>query len=324
MDNPNTVSRRRQRFTETPGTSSLSKYLLSEFSRSPVDKIVDDKIHEVLLRSENEELIGIILDLQKRGIDTSSLVSLKDKEEFWEVVTSKLLLEREDLDKLKELDPFEVLLKSKAGLPLPNWSTFVSGFQSPSSPFHIITSSSASTSPIGLQTPSNLPHISSVSSVPLVHVITVPPLIMAVPAKYAPLALPTVLNDLPSKYTARIPTWGGDEEIIAEENVDRFNDFVDREEIDDEDVKLRLFSQTFIGEVRKWFKALIVGGIHTWREFEESFLRNWGNRTNPMQALFEYNTLRRAPDETIQNFSKRFNKVFNSITARLKTPEALA
>ena len=65
VDNPNTISRSKQRFTETPGTPSFSKSLLSEFSRSPEDKIVDDKIHEVLLRSENEEeLIGIILYLQ--------------------------------------------------------------------------------------------------------------------------------------------------------------------------------------------------------------------------------------------------------------------
>lgn len=80
----------------------------------------------MLFRSENEEeLIGIILDLQKRGIGTSALVSQEDKEEFWEVVTSELLLEREALDKLKELYPFEVLLKSNACLPLPNWSTFL-------------------------------------------------------------------------------------------------------------------------------------------------------------------------------------------------------
>jgi hypothetical protein len=147
---------------------------------------------------------------------------------------------------------------------------------------------------------------------------------MAVPARYAPLALPAVLHDLPSKYAARIPTWGGDEEITAEEHVDRFNDFVDREEVDDEDVKLRLFAQTFIGEVRKWFKALRAGSIHSWVEFEDSFLRKWGNRTNPVQALTEYNNLRRAPDETVQNFSKRFNKVYNSIPAHLKPPGALA
>ena len=263
IDNPNTISRRRQRFTETPGTPYFSKSLLSEFSRIPEDKIVDDKIHEVLLRSENEEeLIGIILDLQKRGIDTSSLVSQKDKEEFWEVVTSELLLVEEDLNKLKELDPFEVLLKSKTDLPLPNWSTFVSGLQSPNSPFRTSTLSSASASPGSSQSLGNPPLISFGFTVPIVPIITSPPFIMAIPTRYAPLALLAVLHDLPSKYAARIPTWGGDEDITSEEHVDRFNDFVDREEVDDEDVKVRLFAQTFIGEVRKWFKALTTGSIH--------------------------------------------------------------
>jgi len=117
------------------------------------------------------------------------------------------LLEKESLDKLKELDPFKVLLNSKAGLPLPNWSSFVSGLQKPSSP----------------------PHISSSSSVPVIPITIVPPLIMAAPARYAALVLPIVLHNLPSKYAARIPTLGSDEEITAEEHVYRFNDFVDRE-----------------------------------------------------------------------------------------------
>jgi len=55
VDNPNTISRRKKIFPDIPGTSSVSKYLFPEFSRSLENKIVDDKIHEVLLRSENEE-----------------------------------------------------------------------------------------------------------------------------------------------------------------------------------------------------------------------------------------------------------------------------
>lgn len=147
---------------------------------------------------------------------------------------------------------------------------------------------------------------------------------MGLPARYASLALPAVLHDLPSKYAARFPTWGGDEDITTEEHLDRFNDFADREEVDGEDVKLRLFAQTFIGEVRKWCKALRAGSIHNWEKFEDSFLRKWGNITNPVQALTEYKNLRRAPDETIQNFSKRFNKIYNSIQTHLKPPRALA
>lgn len=215
-------------------------------------------------------------------------------------------------------------MKSKAGLHLPNWSSFVSGLQKPSSPLHISSSSSVSTIPSGLQKPSSPPHISSSSSVPIIPITTVPPLIMVAPTRYAPPVLPAVLHDLPSKYDARIPTWGSDEEITAEEHVDRFNDFVDREEVDDEDVKLRHFAQSFIGEVRKWFKALTPGSIRNWAEFEDNFLRKWGNRTNSVQALIEYNSLKRASDENVQDFSKRFNKVFNSIPAHLKPSEALA
>ena len=137
----------------------------------------------MLFRSESEKgLIDVILDLKKRGIDTSALVTQEDKEEFWEAVTSELLLEKEYLDKLKEPYPFEVFLKTKAGLPLPNWSSIVSGLQKPNSPSHISSSSSVSTIPKTI-----------------VH-----PLNMVGPTRHDPLVLPVVFHDLPSKYVARI------------------------------------------------------------------------------------------------------------------------
>ena len=67
----------------------------------------------------------IVLDLHRRGIHSSAFVTQKDKEEFWEAVTLELLLEREYLDRLKELDPFEILLIRKFGVPLLDWSSDV-------------------------------------------------------------------------------------------------------------------------------------------------------------------------------------------------------
>ena len=57
----------------------------------------------------------IVLYLHRRAIDTLTLVTQKYKEELWEAVTSELLLGRESLDRLKELDPIEILLRSKSG-----------------------------------------------------------------------------------------------------------------------------------------------------------------------------------------------------------------
>lgn len=231
----------------------------------------------------------------------------KYKEEFLEVVTLEILLERDYSDRLKELDPFEILLRSKSGFPLLNWSKIVTGQERPNNP---PPNSSFSSTVV----------VPKTTTVPVIMAENVPPPPADALARYAPLVLIVSLNPLPSKYFARIKTRGSDEEITVEENVDQFNNFIDREDFDHEDFKMRLFSQCFTGEVRKWFKALTQGILHNWNEFEDSFLRKWGYRTNHVQALTEYNILKRAVDETIQNFSKIFNKFYDSTLAHLKPP----
>ena len=121
VDNPNTISKGIKGSYSKSGTPSHLRDLSFEILRNPEDNKFDDKIQEVLFRSENEnELTEIVIDLQRRGIDTSALLTKKEREEFWEVVTSELLLEREYFDKIKELDPYEFLLRRKSGIPLPD------------------------------------------------------------------------------------------------------------------------------------------------------------------------------------------------------------
>jgi len=50
---------------------------------------------------------------------------------------------------------------------------------------------------------------------------------------------------------------------------------VDLEEVDYEDDKIILFSQSFVGEVNKWFKGLATGSILDFPGFEIVFLRKW-------------------------------------------------
>ena len=71
VDNPNTISRGIQGIFVQSGTPLHTKSLSSTILRSPEDKNFDDKIQEVLFRSENEkEFNEIVLDLNRRGIDT--------------------------------------------------------------------------------------------------------------------------------------------------------------------------------------------------------------------------------------------------------------
>ena len=72
-----------------------------------------------------------------------------------------------------------------------------------------------------------------------------------VAARFAPLALPLNLHDLPMNYAQRIALCDGEGNVSARYHVDKFDDFIDLEEVDDEDVKMQLFTQSFSREAKK-------------------------------------------------------------------------
>jgi hypothetical protein len=73
--------------------------------------------------------------------------------------------------------------------------------------------------------------------------------------------------------------------VSSQKHLEWFNDFVDLEEVDYEDAKMRLFEQSFSREVKKWFIALLAASIPDFEAFEISFLAKWGDKKNPLQLL---------------------------------------
>jgi hypothetical protein len=90
--------------------------------------------------------------------------------------------------------------------------------------------------------------------------------------------------------------------------------------VDYADAKMRMFTQRLLGDVRKWFKALPPTSIRDFATFEMSFLNKWGDKKNPLQLLTQYNNMKKAPKETVQEFLAHFLKVYNSIPAEVKPP----
>jgi hypothetical protein len=70
------------------------------------------------------------------------------------------------------------------------------------------------------------------------------------------------------------------------------NEFFDLEEVDDEDVKMRLFSQSLNGEVKKWFKSLPTSSLNDITSFPQSFLNRWEVKKNPLQIYLNMNVLK--------------------------------
>jgi hypothetical protein len=89
---------------------------------------------------------------------------------------------------------------------------------------------------------------------------------------FSPLILPSLLHDLPDEYNLRIKLYDVEGNISTQKHLDWFNDFIDLEAVDFTDVKMRLFTQSLVGDVTKWFRALEPGSIIDFSAFETLFL----------------------------------------------------
>ena len=93
------------------------------------------------------------------------------------------------------------------------------------------------------------------------------------------------MHDLPQSCSQRISLYDGDGNFTTRQHVDIFDDFVDLEEVDDDDIKMRLFAQSFSGVAKKWFRDLPARSIATFEAFKTSFLERWDDKKSPLQVL---------------------------------------
>jgi hypothetical protein len=144
-------------------------------------------------------------------------------------------------------------------------------------------------------------------------------------ARYAPLILPHPMNPLPAgDYLKYMPKFTGEGDITAEEHLAAFYSYADNLNIENEDVWMRVFVQSLDGEVRKWFRGFPPGSIAGIEALDSAFLRQWGDRKDFMYYMTDFGSLKKMEGESISDFSKRFNKMYNKIPAEIKPSEASA
>jgi hypothetical protein len=83
-----------------------------------------------------------------------------------------------------------------------------------------------------------------------------------VAARYAPLLLPQPLNALPpGDYLKYMPKFTREEDVTAEEHLSSFYSYAYNQNIENEDVWMRVFFQSLFGEDRKWFRGMAPSSI---------------------------------------------------------------
>jgi hypothetical protein len=144
-------------------------------------------------------------------------------------------------------------------------------------------------------------------------------------SRYAPLLLPQPLNALLADgYLKQLPKFTGEGEIAAEEHLEAFYSFTNDHVIMHADIWMRIFIHSLEGKSRKWFRALPPGSIDGIEALDNAFLRQWGDKKDFMYYMIEFGSLKRKEGDSISDFSKRFNKMYNKIPIEINPSEEFA
>ena len=101
-------------------------------------------------------------------------------------------------------------------------------------------------------------------------------------------------------------------------------DYFERYEVDDDDVRMKVFVQSLTGDVRTWFRALPANSINDPQALYQTFLNRWEKKKDHLHILSEYENLRRGTQETVQDYCTIFNNIYNAIPRNLRPPPDLA
>ena len=90
---------------------------------------------------------------------------------------------------------------------------------------------------------------------------------------FRPLKLPSTLHPYPPTFFKYLPRFSGEDLVMAEKHLRAFENFIDNFEMVHQDVVLRLFSKSLVGDAALWFENLGAGSICSWAELYDFFLR---------------------------------------------------
>jgi hypothetical protein len=144
-------------------------------------------------------------------------------------------------------------------------------------------------------------------------------------ARYAPLILPNPVSAMPTgDYQKYMPKFTGEGDVTAEEHLEAFYSYAKILNIEEEDVWTPVFVQSLDGHARKWFKELPAGSIAGIEKLDDIFLKHWGDIRDFLYYITEFGNLRKENGESVSDFTKRFNRMYSKIPAKIKPSDTSA
>ena len=84
-------------------------------------------------------------------------------------------------------------------------------------------------------------------------------------------------------------------------------------DVQHEDVVCRLFPYTFVSQASTWFFSLAIGSIASWKQFETTFLNQFGDDRTSGVLVLELSRMRFDKKDKVKDFNQIFINLLSCV-----------
>lgn len=122
------------------------------------------------------------------------------------------------------------------------------------------------------------------------------------------VGIPGYPNSIPLNVIKVLPKFSGENFESAYQHARNFSDLMCDYGVEDEDVIMRLFIRSLIGDAREWLSCLPDNDISSWDDLVAIFLVRFAEKVNDFDMLKALMDMQMEEDELVPSFNARFIK----------------
>jgi hypothetical protein len=116
-------------------------------------------------------------------------------------------------------------------------------------------------------------------------------------------------HDMPKGVGSWLSKFSGNNDTEVDYHLRRFYDEFGSHEVNTQhqDMIMKLFSTSLIGDAKAWYDNLPSKSIKTWEDFQNAFSRKWGDEKDQASLFSQFDKIQKHEQETVREFNTKFD-----------------
>jgi hypothetical protein len=132
-------------------------------------------------------------------------------------------------------------------------------------------------------------------------------------------------HNMPNGVDSWLSKFSGNNDTKVDYHLRKFYDDLGSHEVNlqHQDVIMKLFSASLIGDAKAWYDSLPRKSIKTWEDFENAFSKKWGDEKDKALLFSQFDKIQKHEQEPVREFNARFDALVEEFPHNIRPLEGI-